>query len=328
MKPRYFIFLCWAWILCLWLKMAFYTDLEREREKEIFIPPGTSITGTTRILREETATSPYLFRLFLFLSRTDKVIAGRYLIAPGSSIREITRKLASGPLQEKVTFPEGLTSLQMASILEEKGLCKGEEYLALLSCPGIFKREWLKNVTHLEGFLFPDTYKFTLPSSPYEIIETQLKRFEELVLPLYEKSTTSLSLPEVVILASIVEKEASGRDEKPYVASVFLNRLKKGMKLQSCATVVYAHYRESGIHLHSLSTEDLQIDSPFNTYRYKGLPPQAIGNPGLDAIRAILYPKDTDYLYFVLQENGRHAFSITYDEHLDKKGGSHEKSKE
>lgn len=328
MKPRYVIVLCWAWILCVFLQMAFYEDLEKGDVRTVFIPKGVSVSQVGSLLEKEGIVSARLFRLFVFFTRKEKVVAGRYRIPPGRSIYRIVQELESGPPREKVTFPEGITSVQMAQILEEKGICERKEYLELVAHPEVFQKEWLQGVSHLEGFLFPDTYSIPLSSSPQEVIAMQLEQFERLVLPLYEKSSTRLSLNEAVILASIVEKEAGGDEEKPYVASVFLNRLKKGMRLQSCATVVYAHYREREVHLESLSREDLEIDSPFNTYRHAGFPPQAIGNPGLEAIRAVLYPESTDYLYFVLQENGKHSFSVTYEEHLEKKGGHNEKRKE
>ena len=320
MKPRYFIFLCWTWVLCIWLKMAFYEDLEKGVAHTVFIPKGAPILRVAFILEREGIASGRLFLLFMFLTQKEKVVAGSYRIPPGRSIHRIAQELENGPPQEKVTFPEGLTSMQMSKILEEKGICSGEAYLQFVAHPEIFQKRWLQGVSHLEGFLFPDTYYISLSSSPQEVVEMQLEQFERLVLPLYERSSTRLSLNEVVILASVVEKEASDDAEKPYVASVFLNRLQKGMRLQSCATVVYAHYWERGVYRESLSTEDLQIDSPFNTYLYRGLPPQAIGNPGLEAIRAILFPEKTDYLYFVLQENGKHSFSTNYEEHLRKKG--------
>ncbi|MCX7668229.1 MAG: endolytic transglycosylase MltG [Atribacterota bacterium] len=328
MKPRYFVVLCWAWILCAFLKMAFYGDLEKGEARTVFIPRGVSVSKVASLLESEGIAPKYLFLLFVLFTQREKVVAGHYRIPPGRSIHRIVQELENGPPREKVTFPEGLTSVQMARLLEEKGICNGKEYLELAAHPEVFQKEWLQGVSHLEGFLFPDTYYLPLSSSPQEVIEMQLKQFEKLVLPLYEKNSSPLSLKEVVILASIVEKEARSDEEKPYVASVFLNRLKRGMRLQSCATVVYAHYQEKGVHLENLTTQDLEIDSPFNTYLYKGLPPQAIGNPGLEAIRAVLYPEKTDYLYFVLQENGKHSFSTTYEEHLKKKGGHNEKTRE
>lgn len=327
MKGCSIFFLCGAWLLCIVFHMAFYADLERGEEKIVLIPQGISAQRAAQILEEEGITSSFLFRLFLFLSQKEKIIAGRYLFRPGISIRQIVQKLEEGPPQEKVTFPEGFTASQMAELLELKGICQSGEYLNLISHPEIFTREWLQGISHLEGFLFPDTYWFSLSTSPREVIEAQLSRFEQLVLPWYRQSNTTLSLKEVVILASMVEKETSLKEEKPYVASVFLNRLQRGMKLQSCATVVYAHYWENGVHRKNLNLQDLTIDSPFNTYLYKGLPPQPIGNPGFDSIWATLFPLETDYLYFVLQEDGKHSFSVTYQEHLEKKGIPYETSK-
>ncbi|MGB9553309.1 MAG: endolytic transglycosylase MltG, partial [bacterium] len=179
MKPRYFVPLCWAWILCVWLKMAFYTDFQKEALKEISVPQGTPVSKVAQILDEEGVVSRYLFRLFVFLSQKERIIAGRYRLAPGTSMSKIVQQLENGPPRERITFPEGFTAAQMAEFLEEKGICKGEEYLALTAHPELFQREWLQGVSHLEGFLFPDTYYFPLPSSPQEVIETQLKRFEE-----------------------------------------------------------------------------------------------------------------------------------------------------
>ncbi|MGQ9472856.1 MAG: endolytic transglycosylase MltG [Candidatus Caldatribacteriaceae bacterium] len=327
MRSCSIFFLCGAWLLCAVFHMAFYADLESGEEKIIIIPKGISAQKVAQILEEKGITSSFLFRLFLFLSQKDKIVAGGYLFRSGTSLHQIVQKLEEGPPQGKITFPEGFTSSQMAEILEIKGICHSEEYLNLVSHPEVFSKEWLQGISHLEGFLFPDTYQFSLATSPREVIKAQLSRFEQLVLPLYRQSNTALSLKEVVILASIVEKETSLKEEKPYVASVFLNRLQKGMKLQSCATVVYAHYLENGVHKKSLNVQDLTIDSPFNTYLYKGLPPQPIGNPGFDSIWATLFPLETDYLYFVLQEDGKHSFSVTYGEHLEKKGIFHETSK-
>jgi len=119
--------------------------------------------------------------------------------------------------------------------------------------------------------------------------------------------------------ASIVEREAQEKSEKPVVASVFLNRLQAEMKLESCATVIYAWKQEKGIQLSSLTLDDLKIESPYNTYLYQGLPPTPICNPGLDSLQAVIEPSQTDYYYFVLGENGSHSFSRTYDEHLKNK---------
>jgi len=322
MRSKFILYLSLSWLLCLFLALAFYYGGEEGERKIVVIENGLSGREISYILEEEGIVPSFLFRLFLFLSNQDKLIAGNYFLYPGEAVGEVVKKLTQGPSYEKITFPEGFTSEQMARVLEEKGICSARDYLDLINKPELFSAGWLGGITNLEGFLFPDTYYFSPFTSPQKVIETQLHHFEEVFLPHYWLSRSSLSLKEVVILASMVEKEAKRKEEKPVVASVFINRLKQGMKLQSCATVVYALYREKGLKVENLKEEDLKVASPFNTYLISGLPPQAICNPGLDSLLSVLYPQKTDYLYFVLQGDGKHAFSQTYEEHLYYKEGN------
>ncbi len=320
MKSSYFIIFALAWFLSVFVEMAFYLDLKGEEYRIIAIPYGTPIKTIAQLLEEEGVALSLPLRFFMFLSAQEKVIAGRYLLRWGTPVTKVVERLVEGPPRDRITFPEEITAQQMADILEKRGICSRQEYIEAIAHPEVFDREWLAGVASLEGFLFPDTYLVPIPSTSYQVVEMQLSRSEELILPLYRNSDSPLSLQETVTLASIIEKEAKDEEEKPYIASVFFNRLKKGMKLQSCATVIYAHYRENGVSLSHLQYQDLKIDSPFNTYIHHGLPPQAIGNPGFASLYAALHPKPTDYLYFVLLPEGRHAFSSTYDEHLAKKG--------
>ncbi|HXL02775.1 MAG TPA: endolytic transglycosylase MltG [Candidatus Atribacteria bacterium] len=319
MKFKFILCLSLSWILCLFLALAFYYEGEKGEGKIVVIESGLSGREISCVLEKEGIVPSSLFRLFLFLSHQDKLIAGNYFFYPGESVKEVVKKLTQGPDYEKVTFPEGFTSEEMAKVLEEKGICSAGDYLDFINKPELFSASWLEGVISLEGFLFPDTYYFSPFTSPQKVIETQLHHFEEVFLPHYQTSHSFLSLKEVVILASIVEKEAKWKEEKPVVASVFINRLKQGIKLQSCATVVYALYREKGLRVENVTEEDLKVVSPFNTYLVSGLPPQAICNPGLDSLLSVLNPPATDYLYFVLQDDGKHAFSRTYEEHLHHK---------
>jgi len=314
MKFKFILYLSLIWLICLFLALAFYYGEEKGEKKLVVIESGLSGREISYVLEKEGIVPSSLFRLFLFLSNQDKLLAGNYFFYPGEAVEEVVKKLTQGPVYEKITFPEGFTSEQMARVLEEKGICCASDYLDLINKPELFSINWLEGITNLEGFLFPDTYYFSPSTPPQKVVEAQLHRFEEVFLPHYKDF--SLSLKEVVILASIVEKEAQYQEEKPVVASVFINRLRQNMKLQSCATVVYALYREKGLQVENLSEEDLQISSPFNTYLVSGLPPQAICNPGLDSLLSVLHPQETDYLYFVLQNDGKHAFSRTYEEHL------------
>lgn len=300
--------------------LAFFLDLPQGEPRLVAIPRGTPLSGIARILEEEGITSRLRFLLFALLSRKTTLIAGYYRLTPGTSPFHLVQVLSQGPPEVRVTFPEGFTAEDMARTLENSGVCSAEAYLALVAHPEVFGKPWLSSATTLEGFLFPDTYRFQVPTPPEVVIATQIARFEELVLPRFAGMMEKLY--ETLILASIVEKEARFDDEKPLVASVFLNRLKHNMRLQSCATVVYALKREKNLTVHTLKEEDLTIDSPFNTYRISGLPPHPICNPGLSSIEAVLHPAETEYLYFVLQDDGRHAFARTYEEHLRNKRGA------
>ena len=320
MKSWVVLFVALVLLGWVFVDFTFFFDHSLGAPKDVVIPKGMSLSGVARLLEEEGITSSFRFLVFALLSRKTTPIAGQYRLWPGMPVASIVRLLSQGPPRVRVTFPEGFTAEQMAEVLEHLGVCRKEEYLAFVMHPEHFARPWLSGVKSLEGFLFPDTYFLQVPTPPEEVIAVQLDRFEELVLPLF--SGKEASFLESIVLASIVEKETRLREEKPLVASVFLNRLQKNMRLQSCATVVYALKKEKGVSVTSLRERDLIFPSPFNTYLHEGLPPHAICNPGLDAIRAVLEPAQTDYLYFVLQEDGKHAFARTYEEHLRNKRGA------
>ena len=168
-----------------------------------------------------------------------------------------------------------------------------------------------------EGYLFPNTY-FLLPQmSESEVIDIMNEEFNKFWTKERQERLQQINKPlrDIIILASIVEKEAVADSERPIIAGVFLNRLSKGMRLESCSTVLYA----MGINKERLSFEDLKFDSPYNTYKYKGLPPGPICNPGAKAIDAVLYPQVTDSLYFVSKGNGTHYFSSTFEQHVKNK---------
>lgn len=169
------------------------------------------------------------------------------------------------------------------------------------------------NEKRLEGYLFPDTYKVTATTTEREIIDMMLARFAREATPEFRQKAQKLGLTlhQAVILASIVEREAKVDKERPKVAAVFLNRMKKGWKLESCATVQYALGQPKA----RLLNKDLQIDSPYNTYKYSGLPPTPIASPGRASLQAAVNPANVDYLFFVVSQDGRHVFSRTLAEH-------------
>jgi len=239
--------------------------------------------------------------------------AGEYAFYPYQTIPEIIDIIAKGKVfQRRITVIEGATLWQIAEILEKEGICSKEEFLKWTE-----NKEFLRELgipfDTAEGFLFPDTYFFPKNTPCPQVISTMVRNFWrkwKSLEPLAQKS--NLTLREIVILASIVEKEAFYDSEKPIIAAVYLNRLKKGMPLQADPTINYAlkSFRR-------LTYKDYRsVKSPYNTYLHNGLPPTPIGNPSLSSLKAVLTPANVPYLYFVADGTGKHIFSKTYKEHL------------
>jgi len=259
-------------------------------------------------------------KAFLLLARIEGaergVKAGGYRLRPGWAW-EVLRALVEGRREAVwVTFPEGFTARQMARRLAEKGLCDERRFLRLfrLGRRAFPEFEFLPEEGTLEGYLFPDTYLFEMGIDECGIIRVLLRRFEEVVVRglAGELERSGLSLHEVVTLASLVEKEAKLEEERPLIAGVLLNRLRRGMRLECNASLLYV----LGEPKLWLTKEDLSIDSPYNTYRHKGLPPGPICNPGRASIVAVLRPRRTNFLFYVARPDGSHYFSRTYKEHL------------
>jgi UPF0755 protein len=210
-----------------------------------------------------------------------------------------------------ITIPEGYNRVQIADLLEQKGLIDKRKFLSLTEEPNLIASYNLSGNT-LEGYLYPDTYQFAKGLSAGSIINTMVRRFFEIIQPYSARIEASdLSLKELITLASIVEKETGRKEESPIIASVFLNRLGKGMHLASDPTVIYGIKDFDG----NITRKDLKKNTPYNTYVIRGLPPGPIACPGAAAIKAVLYPAETDYLYFVSKNDGSHHFSKTLAEH-------------
>jgi UPF0755 protein len=223
-------------------------------------------------------------------------------------LKDLTR---GAIITHPVTIPEGFTKEQIAELLAGKDLANKHEFLSLTDDPEVLKKYGVKG-TGLEGYLYPDTYQFGRGLSAKSIIDVMIKRFREVTGPLKVRvSETGMTIKEVIILASIVEKETGRPEERSLIASVFLNRLKRRMRLESDPTVIYGIKNFNG----NLTRKDLSKPTPYNTYVIRGLPPGPIANPGLEAIKAVLYPVQADYLYFVSKNDGSHYFSKTLSEH-------------
>lgn len=291
----------------------------------IKIEKGASIKEIATVLKEnKVIRSPLSFKLYSSIFSDSFLFkAGEFKISRPISLRNLTNLLIEGVSigdRVKITIPEGYMITQIVTLLEKKGLGKREELLKLAK-EGNFDYEFLKFKRSpwvkykLEGFIFPDTYYFSFGETSEEIIKTLLDEFNKQAwVKLKFAGNSSLSFLQILTLASIIEKEAVLDYERGIVASVFYNRLKINMKLESCATVQYALGREKFSTV--VTIEETNLASPFNTYRNQGLPPGPICSPSLKSIEAAISPKNTNYLFFVAKGDSSHYFSQTHEEHL------------
>ena len=257
--------------------------------------------------------SRFLFEFWgRFMGYGGDIKTGEYMLSasmPPSRIFQILTKGKS--ILYSVTIPEGYDRRRIAAALKEKQLVDEREFLALTGDRGIAEEYGFQGPS-LEGFLYPDTYQFSHGLDTRKVIDAMVKRFREALAPLKEEiARCGMSLEEVVTLASIVEKETGWAEERPVIASVFLNRLTKKMRFESDPTVIYGLKSFTG----NLKRKDLAHPSPYNTYLNRGLPPGPIASPGVESIKAVLFPARTNYFYFVSKNDGTHHFSRTLKEH-------------
>ena len=280
----------------------------------IMVQEGMSLRETADRLEEnEIITNKTLFMLWArLMGYSRKIKAGEYRLSSSMAPIRIMEVLTRGIIiTHPVTIPEGFSIKQIASLLEEKKLADAQEFLSVVYDEVIIKRYGISSPS-LEGYLYPDTYQFGKGLSANSIVDAMIKRFKAVIEPLKARIDESgMSMEEVLTLASIVEKETGNADERPLIASVFLNRLKKGMRLESDPTVIYGINNFSG----NIKKKHLSEHTIYNTYVFKGLPAGPIANPGLESIRAVLFPAETDFLYFVSKNDGTHHFSKTLREH-------------
>jgi UPF0755 protein len=291
-------------------------------EQQVVIQRGAGVSEIGRTLHGHGLIKrPFLFALAAKAYGLEhRVKAGKYALDGGMSTVAILKKLAlDSRIAQQVTIPEGLARAEIASLLyredvadstafmratKDSALCKAIAALGALSDPP----------PHLEGYLFPDTYEVFWDPDPRSVIQRMLTRFAEVFSDSLraEAQKQGFSVHQIVTLASLIDKEAKLPEERPWISAVFHRRLREGMLLQADPTVQYA----LGTYRKRLCEQDLQVDSPYNTYLYGGLPPGPICSPGLASIVAAVYPADVPYLYFVARGDGSHAFSETLKDHL------------
>ncbi len=287
-----------------WLRAAFEAPGPLAAPATVVLPRGAGVDEIARRLAEAGVIArPRVFVLGVRLAGTARALkAGEYAFPAAVSPREAMGILLSGrTVARRLTVPEGLTSRQVVALVAAADGLSGE----ISAAPA-------------EGTLLPETYYYSFGDTRAALIARMERAMATLIETLAAKRAPASPLAdmrEVVVLASIVEKETARADERPHIAGVFLNRLRRGLRLQSDPTVVYALTEGAGPLERPLTRADLAIDSPYNTYRVRGLPPGPIANPGRASILAVLDPAETDDLYFVADGSGGHVFARTLAEH-------------
>jgi UPF0755 protein len=289
-----------------------------EPERFVEIPSGTGAAEIRRRLVEAGVVSDELaFRAALMWTGQSRALkAGEYRFDRPMSVVDVVEKLARGDVYgHPITFPEGLTIREMAEIVESHGFGKADEFIKAAR-DGSLVNDLDPAAKDLEGYLFPETYTLPRGTPVVTLVSLMVERFRDTYTMLEAKRSgqVGLSTRQIVTLASLVEKETGKAEERPLVAAVYRNRLDKNMAMQADPTVVYALVK-AGTYDGNIRKRDLSFDSPYNTYKYAGLPPGPIASPGRAALEAALAPAEVDYLYFVSKNDGSHAFAETLAKH-------------
>lgn len=316
--------LCFIIVGIVAFKSVIDKPLKIVSDYQVTIDEGESFYSLLNELKSEgVIKNTVIIKAYTKINRLNlDIIPGQYIMNKDMSIKDIIELLKRESEDSYINFtiPEGFTIDDIAEKLENEGICKSDQFINAVKeypLPSYIKENSEKRY-NLEGFLFPDTYKFEKGVTPEYIIKTLLNRFEEvwneIVTELGIKVDTE-DIEKVITVASMIEKEARDDEERSLISSVIYNRLDEGMTLGIDATVLYAH----GVHKEKLYYKDLEIESPYNTYLYLGLPIGPISNPGAPSIIAALRPDNTDYLFYLLAEDDKHYFTNNYDDFLKKK---------
>jgi UPF0755 protein len=290
----------------------------QEAEQFVEIPQGSGPAGIARrLVAAGVVRNTTTFRLAVWLTgKGRRLQAGEDRFDQPVSAREVVDKIARGEVYLRpITFPEGFTMRQMAHTYEQKGFGTADAFMTAARNVSLISSVD-PAAEDLEGYLFPDTYSLPRRATADQLVARMVASFDKALTPQLRQDAAArgLGVRELVTLASIVERETGNDAERPLVAAVYSNRLRIGMPLQCDPTVIYALER-AGRYNGNLTRENLMFDSPYNTYRYPGLPPGPIANPGRSSLQAAAHPADVPYLYFVSRNDGTHAFAATLEEH-------------
>lgn len=314
-----FLFFVLCFLIYLW--QGIYLPRNSSGQEEVFlIKKGESVREIADNLENQSLIKDKIFFIFyIFLSGDAKKLqAGKYLISSCQTIPEITRKFVKGEaIREKITIIEGWDLRDIAWYFEEKGICQAEEFLKLTNKDFSKDFDFLEDKPEnlgLEGYFFPDTYEIAEGESVEEIINRMLRNFDrKLSSDLREEiNKQGKSIFEVINMASLLEKEVKSLEDKKLISGILWKRIENSIPLQVDATIIYI----TGKKTIKIPKQDLQIDSPYNTYKYKGLPLGPICNPGLDSILAAIYPESSEFWYYLSSsDDGETIFSRTLEEH-------------
>lgn len=249
----------------------------------------------------------------------NQIKAGEYLLNTNMTPDLVLQVITSGKSIEKpFTVAEGLNIFEIAELIEKTGKASREDFLLLIKDKKFIQQVLGEDVESLEGYLFPETYMMNKKTTIKELVQQMVQRFKIVFSEVYQVQNdmpVPLSKKEIIILASIVEKETGASSERPTIASVFFNRISKKMKLQTDPTIIYGKALKTGKYEINITRQDLTEETSYNTYVIPGLPPGPIANPGKEAILAVLHPAKTDYLFFVSKNDGTHIFSTDLKNH-------------
>lgn len=313
MIRKFFIFVCFVLLAVgAWLSWALWLPVTPSGTQFVLLRPGWSSKHIASELQSHGVIRSGRAFLLMHYIRVRSLKAGEYKFDQPASARQVLNRLERGDIYiHTVVIPEGFNIYDVANAIEQAGLGKRDDFLKIAKDPTPVK-DIDPEATSLEGYLFPDTYNFTRTQTMRDMATEMLGRFRHQA----KQIGLTTEFHRVITMASIVEKETAAPDERPMVASVYYNRLADRMPLDADPSVIYAALvagRYSGV----IHQSDLTFDSPYNTYRYAGLPPGPIANPGVSAIQAAIHPAQTNYLYFVADGSGsgHHRFAATLDEH-------------
>ena len=305
--------------LGVYFELRMYADAPAQADNTqkilVNVRQGQSLKTTAALLQQKNIiTNSLKLVIIARLKGYDKRLkAGEYLLSAAMTPREILAIMVRGEVRlYKLTVPEGYNVHQIAGLISQAGFGNQDEFKKIASNPAIARKHGLEAET-LEGYLFPDTYFFPKGVTIEKIIATMVQRFWSIFKPEWKDRAKSLgfSIHQVVTLASIIEKETGAAFERPRISSVFHNRLRRKMRLESDPTVIYGTKDFDG----NITRKHLKTKTPYNTYRIKGLPIGPIANPGRASLEAALFPEKTAYLYFVSKKDTTHYFSKNLKEH-------------